>query len=102
MTYHALKQNDLEWSCCLYTQFDTRARNFSGSEVKSLSCVQLFATPWTVAHQAPLSMRFSRQDYWNGLTFSSAGDLPDSGIEPASSALAAGFFTTGPPGKLGG
>ena len=45
--------------------------------VKSLSCVRLFATPWTVAHQAPPSMRFSRQEYWSGLSFPSPGDLPD-------------------------
>ena len=45
--------------------------------VKSLSRVQLFATPWTVAHQAPLSMGFSRQEYWNGLPFPSPGDLPN-------------------------
>ena len=47
-------------------------------------CVQLFVTPWTVAHQAPLSMEFSRQEYWSGLPFPSAGDLPDPGIKPAS------------------
>ena len=67
-----------------------------------LSCVQLLATPWTVAHQAPLSLEFSRQEYWNGLTFPPPGDLPNPGIEPASPvspALAGGFFTTAPPGK---
>ena len=47
-----------------------------------LSCVGLFATPWTVARQAPLSMRFSRQEYWRRLPFSSPGDLPNPGIEP--------------------
>ena len=52
--------------------------------VKSLSCVWLFATPWTVAYQAPLSMGFSRQEYWSGLPFPSPGDLPDPGIEPRS------------------
>ena len=52
-------------------------------EVKSLSCVQLFATPWTVAYQAPLSMEFSRQEYWSGLPFPLPGDLPDPGIEPS-------------------
>ena len=55
--------------------------------VKSLSCVQLFATPWTVAHQAPPSMEFSRQEYWSGLPSPSPGDLPDPGIEPGSPAL---------------
>ena len=55
------------------------------------------ATPWTVACQAPLSMAFSRQEYWNGLPFSPPGDRPDSGIKSASlksPALAGGFFTT--------
>ena len=64
-----------------------------------LSCVLLFVTPWTVAHQSPLSMGFSRQDYWSGLPFASPGDLPDPGIKPKPSAVAAGFFTTEPPGK---
>ena len=61
------------------------------------SCVQLFATPWTVAHQAPLSMEPSRQAYWNGLPCPLPADLPDSGIEPVSlmsPASADGFFTT--------
>ena len=52
---------------------------------QSLSCVRLFATPWTVAHQAPLSMGFSRQEYWSGLPFLFPGDLPDPGIELADS-----------------
>ena len=56
-------------------------------------------TPWTVAHQAPLSMGFPRQEHWNELPFPSAGHLPDPGMEPVSPALAGGFFTTGPPGK---
>ena len=53
----------------------------------SLSRVWLFAAPWTIAHQAPLSMEFSRQDYWSGLPFPSPGDLPDRGIEPGPPAL---------------
>ena len=56
-------------------------------KVKSLSRVQLFATPWTVAYQVPLSMGFSRQEYWSGLPFPSPGDLPNPGIEPGSPAL---------------
>ena len=68
-------------------------------EVKSLSRVQLFATPWTVAHQAPPSMGFSRQEYWSGLPFPSPGDLPDPGIEPRSPALQADALTSEPPGK---
>ena len=67
-----------------------------------LSHVLLFVTPWIVAHQAPLSREFSRQEYWSGLSVSTPGDLPDPGMEPtslASSALAGGFFTTALPGK---
>ena len=56
-------------------------------------------TPWTVAHQAPLSMGFLRQEYWSGLPFPSSGDLPNPGIEPISPALAGAFFTTEPPGN---
>ena len=55
-------------------------------KVKSLSSVQLLVTLWTVAHQAPLSMGFSRQEYWSGLPFPSPGDLLDPGIEPMSPA----------------
>ena len=61
------------------------------------SHVQLFATPWTIARQAPLSMEFSRQEYWSGFPFSSPGYLSDLGIKPmspVSPALAGGFFTT--------
>ena len=56
-------------------------------KMKLLSRVWLFMTPWTVAHQVPLSMGFSREEYWNGLSFPSLGDLPDPGIEPRSPAL---------------
>ena len=59
------------------------------------SYVRLFATPCTVAHQAPLSMRFSKQEYWSGLSFPPPGVLPNTGVEPVSPALADGFFTTG-------
>ena len=68
-------------------------------KVKSLSHVQLFATPWTVAYQAPLSMEFSRQEYWSGLPFPSPGDLPDPGIEPGSPTLQADALPSEPPGK---
>ena len=71
------------WGCAVLSRF---------------SHVQLFVTPWTAAHQAPLSMRFSRQEYWNGLPCPPPGDLPDPGMEPTSlrsPALAGGFFTTG-------
>ena len=69
---------------------------------QSLSCIQLFVTPWTGAHQTPVSMGFPRQEHWSQLLFPSPGDLPDSGIEPvspASLALADSFFITEPLGK---
>ena len=67
-----------------------------------LSRVWLFVTPWTTTHQAPVSMEFSRQEYWSGLPSSIPEDLPNPGIKPtspASPALGGGFFTTVPPGK---
>ena len=67
-----------------------------------LSCfsrVQLFATPWTVAYQPPLSMGFSRQRYWSGLPFPSLGDLPNPRIEPGSHTLQADASLSEPPGK---
>ena len=67
--------------------------------MKSLSCVQLFATPMIVACQAPLSMGFSGQEYWSGLLFPSPGDFPDPGIEPGSAAFQADTFPSEPPGK---
>ena len=68
-------------------------------KVKSLSRVQLFATRWTVASQAPPSMALFRQEYWSGLPFPSPGDLPDPGIEPGSPALQADALPSQPPGK---
>ena len=67
--------------------------------MKLLSPVRLFATPWTVARQAPLSMGFSRQEYWSGLSFSSPGDLSNPGIKPGSPALKADALSSEPPGK---
>ena len=64
-----------------------------------LSRVRPSATPWTAARQSPLSVGFPRQEYCGGLLFLSPEDLPELGIEPASLALAGGFFTTEPPGK---
>ena len=67
-----------------------------------LSRVRLFATPWTMARQAPLSMGFPWQEYGNGLPFPPPGDLPDPGVEPkspVSPALAGRFVTTEPPGN---
>ena len=76
-------------------------RTLRAHEVKML-ITQLCPTlwdPWTVTCQAPLSKEFSRQEYWSGLPFPSAGDLPDPGIEPGSPALLADSFLSEPPGK---
>ena len=70
--------------------------------VQLLSHIQLLATPWTVAHQAPLCMGFSRQEYWSRLPFAPPGDLPDPGIKlvtHAPPALQADSLPTEPPGK---
>ena len=64
-----------------------------------LSRIRLFATPWSLARQAPLSMGFSGQEYWSGLPCPPPGDLPDPGTEPKSLVLAGGFFTS--PGEQG-
>ena len=68
-------------------------------EVNSLSHVRLFATPWTVAYQAPLSMEFSRQEYWSGLPFPSPEDLLDPRVKPGSPTLQADALPSEPPGK---
>ena len=68
-------------------------------KMKSFSRVWLFATPWTVAHQASPSMEFSRQEYWSGFLFPSPGDLPDPGIERRSPTLQADALPSEPPGK---
>ena len=90
--------------CCIFALLLATQESSTCSEsslkVKVLvSHVQLFTTPWTVAHQALCPWGFSRQEYWSGLPFPSPGDLPKPGIEPASPAVAGGFFTTEPPGK---
>ena len=74
-SFHRKERNFL--SFCIYMKV----------KVKSLSCVRLFATLWTAAHQARPSMGFSRQEYWSGLPFPSPGDFPNPGIEPRSLAL---------------
>ena len=68
-------------------------------ELAGCCCPRLFVTPWTVAHQAPLSLGFPRQEYWSRLPFPSPGDLPDPEIKPASPIPAGGFFSAEPPGK---
>ena len=67
--------------------------------LSSFSHVRVFVTPWTVAHQAPLSMEFSRQEYWSGLPFPPPGDLPNPEIEFRSPALKADCLLSEPPGK---
>ena len=71
------------------------------SSVQLLSRAQLFATPWTIVCQAPLSMGFSRQEYWSGLPFSSSEDLPSTRIEPGSPTLWADSLLSDLPGKPG-
>ena len=74
--------------CCLtYRVIINIFLNSMWSEMKLLSHVWLFVTPWTVAYQAPPSMEFSRQEYWSGLPCPSPGDLPNPGIEPGSPTL---------------
>ena len=73
--------------------------NYRYKKVESLSGVQLFATPWTVAYQAPLFMGFSSQDHWSGLPFPSPGDILDPGIELRSFALQTGALPSEPPNK---
>ena len=79
--------------------------HFSWSVCLAASVLSNSVTPWTAAHQVPLSMGFFRQEYWSGVSFPFPGDLSNSGIEPASLAsptLAGRFFTTVPPGKATG
>ena len=89
----------LNWTCILS---HVAAAADDAASAKSLQSCLTLVTPWTVACQAPLSMGFSRQEYWSGLPFPPPGDLPDPGMElvsPASPALAGGFFTTELPGN---
>ena len=91
-------------ACGLWTSaWDMKTKKV---KVESLSRVQLFGTPWTVAYQVPPSIRFSRQEYWSGLPFPSPGYLPNPGIEPTSPALQQSptlqvvSLSTKPPGKI--
>ena len=78
---------------------EPRLKFFSRSKCARLSRVRLFAPPWTVACQAPLSTDFSRQEYWSGLPFRSPGDLTNPGTEPRSPALQADSLPSELPGK---
>ena len=88
--------------CCIPKTITTSLINYEQTNVKSLSRVRLFATPQTVAYQAPQSMEFSRQEYWSGLPFPSPGDLPNPGIEPSSPTRQADALLSEPPGKQPG
>ena len=109
-----LQARVLEWVAISFSRGSSRTRDptrvscmagrrftlWATRNVKSLSWIRIFATPWTVAYQAPPSMGFSRQECWSTLPFSFPGDLPDPGIEPPSPALAGGFSTTDPSEKF--
>ena len=82
-----------------HTYTHTHTHRHFPDAVQPLSRVQLFVTPWTIARQAPLSMGFSRQEYWRELPFPSSESFPDPGIKPASPALAGQFFITEPSRK---
>ena len=86
---------------CFSVSHHSLLRGLVKVKVKWLSCVRLFVTPWTVTHQAPPSMGFSRQEYWSGLPFPSPGDLPNPGIKSRSPALQADALTSEAPGKSG-
>ena len=73
--------------------FKDHESTYQHIKVKSLRCVQLFVTLWTIAYQASPSMGLPRQEYWSGLPFPSPGDLPDPGIEPGPPALQADALT---------
>ena len=85
-----------------FKELKEKSKNTICVQAQSLGCVQLFVTLWTVVYQAPLSMEFSRQEYWNGLPFPTPGDPPNPGIKtksPTSPSLASRFFNTASYGK---
>ena len=98
LQHHSSKASVLQCSAFFMVQL---SHPYMKVKVKLLSHVRLFVTPspWTVAHQAPPSMGFSKQEYWSGLSFPSPGDLPDPGIELRSPALQADALTSEPLGK---
>ena len=106
LQHHSSKASIL-WCSAFFTvqlshPYMTTGKTIALTRRSYFSRVQLIVTLWTVACQAPLSMGFSRQEYWSGLSCPPSGDLPDLGIKPASllsPALAGGFLTTEPPGK---
>ena len=95
--YSGLISFRMDWLDLLAVQGTLKSILQQLSSVQSLSHVRLFVTLWTVAHQAPPSMEFSRQEYWSGLPFPSPGDLSNPGIEPRSPTLQADALTSEPP-----
>ena len=91
---HSISNNELR---TFHTLFCSILKN--NMLLRLFSCVQLFVTLWTVAHQVPLTMGFSRQEYWSRLPFPSPGDLPDPGIKSGFPALQADSLSSQPPGK---
>ena len=87
------------WCCKIKSDWATKLKMQLGCKSESLSHLWLFVTPWTVAPQAPLSMEFSRQEYWSGLPFPSPGDLLDPEIEPRFPTFQADSLLTEPPGQ---
>ena len=87
-------------ACSHFCRAETTTTLWKKVKVKLPSHVWLFVTLWTVAYQAPPSIRFSKQEYWSGLPFPSPWNLPDPGIEPGSAALQADSSPSEPPGKL--
>ena len=115
---HKIRLGPMQGSCCKWDPWQLPAKEYvypptkrkdletylsqpapEKREVKSLSRVWLFATPWTVVCQAPLSMGFSRQEYWRGLPFPSPGNLPNSDIKPTAPELHADSLPAEPWGK---
>ena len=80
------------FNCCHFSSFSLKLEEVTIQYTHSH--IRLFVTPWTVAHQDPLSMEFSRQEYWSGLPFPSPGNLPNPGIKPRISCIAGRFFST--------
>ena len=88
-----------QWVCGEFWNLRGHHKVKERKKVKSLSCVRLFATLWTVARQAPPSLGFSRQEYWSGLPFPSPRDVPNPGIGPRSPTLQADALTSEAPGR---
>ena len=94
------KHNYIHMLVCiiLYVYIIYKFHLYGHHKHQSLNHAQLFVIPWTIAHETPLSMKFSRQEYWSGFPFLSPGDLPNPGIKPRSSALQADSLLAEPHG----